>query len=66
MSGVLFPSRAGRCIVNYRALLIHAGLIEAVPGTRPVRYRLTKRGRSTLIAEREQAYRTYRLLQSRL
>jgi DNA-binding PadR family transcriptional regulator len=42
------------------------GLLEAVPSTRPVRYRLTAHGRRTLTDERERTLQTYRILQERL
>lgn len=52
----------------YRELprLAAAGLIEPVEETRPVRYRLTKFGRTILTAERAYAQRIFRLLQARL
>ena len=46
--------------------LVAAKVIEPVPATRPVRYRLTKYGRTLLVGERERSLRTYRLLQGRV
>jgi DNA-binding PadR family transcriptional regulator len=51
----------------YRELprLIKAGVVEAVPATRPARYRLTKFGRTILASERAWAEQIFRLLQAR-
>lgn len=46
--------------------LIAKGLIESVPDTRPVRYRITKHGRSILLWEREFANTIQSLLKARL
>jgi DNA-binding PadR family transcriptional regulator len=52
----------------YRELprLVQAGLITLVPDTRPIRYALTKHGRTLLIAERIHAQNRFQLLQNRL
>src|SRR5664279_4983385 len=62
----------GSILVDSRALyrdiqrLVTDKLIESVPETRPVRYRLTKFGRTILLSERANAERTLKLLQTRL
>jgi hypothetical protein len=62
----------GEALVNnwpvYREVhrLVEAGLIEPVPETWPIRYRLSSAGRRSLAYEKGRALRTYRQLQERL